>query len=80
MWAVAPSTYLGLALIPAWISSYIHYNVSDEITYPFLNFNGPKGHAFVLITLGIYKQYYNQNMYIDKCVYVSVTCTTYNYA
>ena len=30
----------GLTLIPAWISNYIHYNVSDEITYPFLNFNG----------------------------------------
>ena len=27
-------------LIPAWISNYIHYNVWDEITYPFLNFNG----------------------------------------
>ena len=25
---------------PAWISNYIHYNVWDEITYPFLNFNG----------------------------------------
>ena len=30
----------GLTLIPAWISNYIHYNVLDEITYPFLNFNG----------------------------------------
>ena len=27
-------------LISAWISNYIHYNVWDEITYPFLNFNG----------------------------------------
>ena len=26
--------------IPAWISNYIHYNVWDEITYPFLNLNG----------------------------------------
>ena len=25
---------------PAWISNYIHYNVWDEITYPFINFNG----------------------------------------
>ena len=25
---------------PEWISNYIHYNVWDEITYPFLNFNG----------------------------------------
>ena len=23
-----------------WISNYIHYNVWDEIIYPFLNFNG----------------------------------------
>ena len=29
-----------LTLIPAWISNYIHYKVWDEITYPFLNFNG----------------------------------------
>ena len=25
---------------PAWISNHIHYKVWDEITYPFLNFNG----------------------------------------
>ena len=30
----------GLTLIPAWINNYIHYKVRDEITYPFLNFNG----------------------------------------
>ena len=30
----------GLTLIPAWISNYTHYNMWDEITYPFLNFNG----------------------------------------
>ena len=30
----------GLTLIPAWISNYIHYKVWDEITNPFLNFNG----------------------------------------
>ena len=29
-----------LTLIPAFISNYIHYNVWDEITYVFLNFNG----------------------------------------
>ena len=29
----------GLTLIPAWISNYIHYNVCDEIMYPFQNFN-----------------------------------------
>ena len=28
----------GLTLIPAWISNYTHYNVWDEMTYPFLNF------------------------------------------
>ena len=27
-------------LLLTWISNYIHYNVWDEITYPFLNFNG----------------------------------------
>ena len=27
-------------LIPAWISNYIHHKVWDEITHPFLNFNG----------------------------------------
>ena len=32
--------YYGLTLIPAWISNYIHYNMWDEITYPFLNFSG----------------------------------------
>ena len=30
----------GLTLIPAWINNDIHYKVWDEITYPFLNFNG----------------------------------------
>ena len=30
----------GSTLIPAWINNYIHYKVWDEITYPFLNFNG----------------------------------------
>ena len=30
----------GLTLIPAWISNYILYKGWDEITYPFLNFNG----------------------------------------
>ena len=30
----------GLTLIPAWISNYTHYDVWDERTYPFLNFNG----------------------------------------
>ena len=31
--------YLGPLLL-TWISNYTHYNVWDEITYPFLNFNG----------------------------------------
>ena len=30
----------GLTLIPAWVNNYIYYDVSDEITFPFLNFNG----------------------------------------
>ena len=29
-----------LTLIPAWMSTYINYNVWDEIAYPFQNFNG----------------------------------------
>ena len=37
---VAPFTNDGLTLIPAWISNHIRYKVWDEITYPFLNFNG----------------------------------------
>ena len=35
-----PFYLLGWTLIPAWISNYIHYKLLDEITYPFLNFNG----------------------------------------
>ena len=27
-------------LLLTWISNHIHYKVWDEITYPFLNFNG----------------------------------------
>ena len=30
----------GLTLILAWISNYTHYNVWNQTTYPFLNFNG----------------------------------------
>ena len=29
-----------VALISAWISNYMANKVWDEITYPFLNFNG----------------------------------------
>ena len=29
-----------LTLIPAWISNHMLSKVWDEITYPFLNFNG----------------------------------------
>ena len=35
----APFTNV-LSLISAWISNYIHYEVWDEITDPFPNFNG----------------------------------------
>ena len=30
----------GLTLIQTWISNHIHCDMCDEITYPFLNFNG----------------------------------------
>ena len=30
----------GLTLIQTWINNYIHYDVWDEIAYPFINFNG----------------------------------------
>ena len=36
----APFYQHGLTLIPACISNYIHFKGYDEITYPFLNFNG----------------------------------------
>ena len=32
--------YDDLILIWAWISNYMSGKVGDEITYPFLNFNG----------------------------------------
>ena len=35
-----PFYYHGLTLIPAWISNYTLYNVWDEITNPFPNYNG----------------------------------------
>ena len=35
-----PFYYHEVTLIPSWISIYIHHKVWDEITYPFLNFNG----------------------------------------
>ena len=31
---------IGYTLFPAWIGNYIQYKVSDEIIYPFPNFNG----------------------------------------
>ena len=36
----APFYWHGLTLIPAWISNHLPGKVWDEITYPFLNFNG----------------------------------------
>ena len=36
----APFYKHGLTLISAWISNHVHYKLWDEITYPFLNFNG----------------------------------------
>ena len=35
----APHLLARINLTPAWISNYIHYNVWDEIAYPFPNFN-----------------------------------------
>ena len=35
-----PFYYNGLTLIPAWISNHMPGKVWDEITNPFLNFNG----------------------------------------
>ena len=40
MRTIGPFYQHGLTLIPAWISNYTHYKAWDEITYPFLNFNG----------------------------------------
>ena len=30
----------GLTSIPGWISNFFHYNVWNEMTYPFSNYNG----------------------------------------
>ena len=38
--ACGPFYLHGLTLIPVWISNHTHYKVWDEITYPFINFNG----------------------------------------
>ena len=35
-----PFYWHGLTFIPAWISNHAPSKVWDEITYPFLNFNG----------------------------------------
>ena len=35
-----PFYYHGLSVTPASVANYIQYKVWDEITYPFLNFNG----------------------------------------
>ena len=38
--AGAHFTKSSLILISAWLSNHMQCNVWDEITYPFLNFNG----------------------------------------
>ena len=38
LWRHCNDVLTYLALIPAWISNYIHNNVWDEMTYPFWNF------------------------------------------
>ena len=40
MISMGPFYQHGLTLFLAWISNYTHYNVYDEIIYPFINFNG----------------------------------------
>ena len=35
-----PFYWHGLILILAWLNEYIHYNVWDEITYPFPHLSG----------------------------------------
>ena len=39
-WRQCPLLLTWFNYIPAWISYYIYYKAWDEITYPFLNFNG----------------------------------------
>ena len=41
----------GLISIPAWINTYIHDNVWDEINYPFPNFNGCTVEIWVWIVI-----------------------------
>ena len=45
-----PFYHHGLTLIPVEISNYIHYKVWDEITNPFLNFNGATVEVFEWIS------------------------------
>ena len=44
-----PFYWHGLTLITVWISNYIRYQVWDEITYPFQNFNGGTVEVWELI-------------------------------
>ena len=37
---VAPFTNMVLNLTPAWISNHTPSKMWDEVTYPFINFNG----------------------------------------
>ena len=50
----------GLNLIPAWINNYILYNVWDEITYPFPNFNGGRVREWISHFIPLYwtRKYY----------------------
>ena len=54
---MAPFTNIGLTLIPAWISNYIHYKAWGEITYPFLNFNGVHGLTLIPAWISNYIHY-----------------------
>ena len=37
---ITPPSDHGLTLTPAWVFYYIYYDMWDEMTYPFPNFNG----------------------------------------
>ena len=67
----APFYSHGLTLIPAWINNHIHYKVWDEITYPFLNFDGANYLSIPkLRSLGMDK-YFHPTLY-NGCDYLPV--------
>ena len=61
---LGPFYYHGLTLIQTWISNYSHYNVWDEIAYPFPNFNG--------ITVEVWEWINNFTHILWACDYLSI--------